>query len=128
MTRLFGTLVVLALLVLGAPPAISASAPDVSLRLLGMAPWVTPDSTDLGLQAVATNTGPGTAGDLSFGVTVFTPSRTRNQYEDSLREDPAGAGVLFARFPLVRTTIPRGGQLKLRLTPRVAQEVGEAIL
>jgi hypothetical protein len=125
MKRLFASLVVLVLLVLGAPPALSAGGPDVSLRLLDMAPWLRPDATDLHLKMAAVNSGGRAADDLSFGVTVFQPTRTRNEYEESLHRDPTG--VLFARFDDVPGKLIPAGRRVLRLSDQIIREVGETV-
>ncbi|HXJ64406.1 MAG TPA: DUF6049 family protein [Actinomycetota bacterium] len=128
MRRLFATLVVLSTLVLAAPPAFAAPRPDVSIRLLGMAPWLTPQKPDLGLHAVATNTGPGAADDLSFGLTVFTPSRSRNQYEESLRHDPSDAGDLYARFGKITGTLAPGATMDLELSRKIIRDVAATVV
>src|SRR5262249_54514157 len=127
MKRLFATLVVLTTVVLAAPPAMSAPRPDVSIRMLGMAPWLTPQKTDIGLHVVATNQGTVPAGDLTFGLTVFTPSRTRNQYEESLHRDPTDAGDFYAGFDIVPGQIEPGRTVDLELSPGIVEALGEAL-
>ncbi len=127
MQRLATLLVVLVILVLGAPPANSAPAPDVSISLRAMTPWLTPQSNQLQLTVVARNEGRRPAGDLTFGVTVFTPSHTRNEYEDSLREDPQG-GAIYAGFDLVRGRLIPGARRVLTLSTPKVQALGAAIL
>src|SRR4029079_3142149 len=122
MKRLLASIVVLLAIVAGAPPAISAPHADVSLRLLGMAPWVTPDHTDIGLVATATNEGTIPADSLEFGLTVFSPSITRNEYEESLRRDPEGSNVKYARFPQVPGTLAPGETREIELSESVVQQ------
>ncbi len=127
MRRLLGSLVVVVLLVLGAPPAPAATAPDVSLRLLQLAPWITPSATDLRLRVAATNTGTRPVGNLLFGITVFTPSRSRNQYNESLHTDPSDSGVLFARFDLVPGKLEPGERKVLRLSNGIVTDLAGAL-
>src|SRR4051812_17249429 len=128
MRRLLAILATLLLLVLVAPPATSAPGADVSLRLRGMAPWVTPQDTELGLVATATSSGPGVVGDLTFGLTMFTATRTRNQYEESLRRDPSDSRVLFASFDLIPGTLTPGQPRDFLLSETILKEVGEKLL
>ncbi|MFL5799278.1 MAG: DUF6049 family protein [Actinomycetota bacterium] len=127
MRRLLGSLVVVVLLVLGAPPAPAATAPDVSLHLLRLAPWITPTATNLRLQVAATNTGTRPAGNLSFGITVFTPSRSRNQYDESLHTDPPDSGVRFANFDLVPGKLEPGERRVLGLSKSILDALGSAL-
>jgi len=127
MRRLSCLLVVLATLVLAAPPAMSAPRPDVSVRLLGMAPWLTPQHTDLGLHVVATNLGPGAARDLTFNLTLFTPSRTRNEYEASLHRDPADPGSLYANFTNVGV-LKAGQSDDLQFSKDIIDNVGNILV
>jgi hypothetical protein len=127
MRRLLGTLVVVLLLILGAPPAPAAPAPDVSLRLLELAPWITPSSPDIHLRVNAVNSGTRPVGDLSFGVTVFTPSHTRNQYEASLRQDPPDSLTLFARFDGLRRLEP-GEHRTLQLSQAIRTDLAAALV
>src|SRR3954464_976081 len=126
MRRLFCLVFVLTTLVLAAPPAMSAPRPDVSVRLLGMAPWLTPQDTDLGLHVLATNLGPGPARDLTFNLTLFTPSRTRNQYEESLHRDPVGALDLYANFVNLGV-LKAGASVDLQFSEDIVQTVGSIL-
>jgi hypothetical protein len=128
MHRPASILVVLVILVLGAPPANSAPGPDVSIRLHTMTPWLTPQASDLRLTVVARNDGGGPADDLQFGLTVFTPSHTRNEYEDSLREDPAGSGPLYANFAPVTGTLAPGGRRVVTLNKSIVEDVSAALV
>src|SRR5437763_15355794 len=98
MRRLLVLLCVLAPLALTAPPVLSAPAPEVRLTLLGQSPWVTPEHPAIRLRVRATNVGSVDVTKMSFGITVFTSAHTRTQYEESLHDDPTGAGALFASF------------------------------
>src|SRR3954462_12824509 len=128
MKRLLASLAVPALLAMGAPPVAAAPAQHVSLRLLDMAPWVTPEATGPRLVMAATNDGAGPADDLTFGITVFTPSRSRNQYEESLRRDPTDAGVDFASFADVPGTIAPGDRRVLRLSRGIVDGIAQTLL
>jgi Family of unknown function (DUF6049) len=128
MRRLLGILVVVVLLVLSAPPAPAAPAPDVSLHLLQLAPWITPSSPDINLRVSAVNAGTRPVGDLTFGVTVFTPSRTRNQYEASLRSDPPDAGTLFAQFDVGLGKLEPGEHRTLQLSDTILANLGSALV
>jgi hypothetical protein len=126
MRRLLPSLVVVVLLVLAAPPVPAATGPDVSLRLLELAPWLTPTATDLRLRVAATNSGTAPVGNLSFGITVFTPSRSRNQYHASLRTDPPDD--FFARFDVGLGTLAPGQRRILKLSPGIVQDVAEDLV
>jgi hypothetical protein len=127
MRRLLGSLVVVVLLVLGAPPVPAATAPDVSLRLLRLAPWITPSATDLRLQVAAANIGTRPVGNLSFGITVFQASRSRNQYDESLRTDPPDSGVLFARFDYPPGKLEPGDRRVLGLSKSILEDLAGAL-
>jgi uncharacterized protein DUF6049 len=127
MQRLATVLVVLLILVLGAPPANSAPGPDVSLRLRAMTPWLTPQDDQLQLKVVATNKGGRAADALTFGITVFTPSHTRNEYESSLHEDPVGAGPIYADFPIVTGKLIPGGRRVFTLSKETLDGVSAAV-
>src|SRR5262249_28307438 len=69
-----------------------------------------------------------TVGDLMFGLTVFTPSHTRNQYEESLHHDPTDAGILYAQFRKVPGMLGPGQAMDLELSRRILQEVSAAVV
>jgi hypothetical protein len=98
---LAATIVVAAL----APAAAAQTTPDVSLVLVRQSPWNTPDQPLLRLGVQARNDGAEPLQDLSLGITVFSPVRSRTAYNQSLTQDPTDSVTLFA------LTLPLRGML-----------------
>ncbi len=130
MRRLPGILTVLCILVplaVAVPAAGTATTPGVRLTLAGQSPWVTPEDPRLHLRVRAVNLGTEPVSDLWFGITVFTPARTRTQYERSLTGDPPDAGVLFARFERVPGEIGPGQAQGVTLAQTIVDYLGRAL-
>lgn len=82
-------LLVLPLLVTLPVPAFAAEGRHATLSLVQQAPWNTHEQPDIRLKVRATNDGERTLRDLSIAVTLFTPTRSRTDLENSLVADPA---------------------------------------
>jgi hypothetical protein len=99
MRRLAASLVIALPLVVAIPRPPAASAQqgsEVRLTLVSQSPWLTAEHHRLRIATRAKNTGSGTIHDLSLGVVVFSPVRSRSAYEQSLRTDPQTPVVLDA--------------------------------
>jgi hypothetical protein len=96
--RLGRALVVPLLIAVAAPVANAQEEPTVVLRLTRQTTWNTPEDTDFRLEVRATNRGQETLDDLSLGIVIWTPARSRTAYEQSLESDPGG-GPAMAQAP-----------------------------
>jgi hypothetical protein len=86
-------------------PALAQEPSSVRLTLVSQTPWNSVEQPSLELTVRAENTGLEPIGDLSIGVTLWGPARTRTAYEESLVADPSPAVVIDAR------TLPREGEI-----------------
>src|SRR5438128_10388033 len=106
MRRLAGSLAATLLLTALAPMAAAQTTPgQASLVLVRQSPWNTPEQPLLRLGVQARNDGTESLEDLSLGITVYSPVRSRTAYNQSLTEDPPDSVPLFGQ------TVPLHGQL-----------------
>jgi hypothetical protein len=124
--RLARALVVPLLIAVAAPVANAQEEPAVVLRLLRQTTWNTPEDTDFRLEVRAANHGEETLDDLSLGIVIWTPARSRTAYEHSLEADP-GSGVTMAQAPPFPGELRPGGRrtFRVRMDLSVLAQRGE---
>jgi len=84
----------------GAPFARAQDQTDVSLRLVAQTAWtMMPKDPVLSVTVEARNDGSAPIDDLSFGVTIGQPIRSRDLYAASLTDGPGDAPVFSLTFP-----------------------------
>ncbi len=106
MRRLLLTLpVVLALLTPW--PASAETGAQASLTLLQQSPWNGP-TTPLDLRLRVSNTGDVPLADLSFSITIETPTISRGEYADAMRATAPRTAVVSFPFPEPGATIAPG--------------------
>ncbi|HXF36355.1 MAG TPA: DUF6049 family protein [Actinomycetota bacterium] len=89
-----------------APPAVGQEGdPLAALVLRRQTPWVTVEEPRLGVEVRATNLGRDPLEDLSLGIALWGPVRSRSAYLTSLSSDPLGV------LPLLAQTRPQEGAL-----------------
>jgi hypothetical protein len=116
MRRLSRYLVLPCLLLLLAPPARAQDSSEVLLRLIRQTPWNDPTHTSLSLDVRAVNRTSGALSDLSVGLTIFTPARSRSAYHQSLEQDPEGSSAILALVPPVTGEVGEGSSRTFHLS------------
>jgi hypothetical protein len=107
-------LILPALLVLLTPwPASADTGAQASLTLLQQSPWNGP-TTPLDLRLRVTNTGDVPLSDLSFSITIETPTISRGEYADAMRSTAPRTAVVSFPFPEPETTIAPGASHAFR--------------
>jgi hypothetical protein len=117
MRRLAASLAATLLLAALAPAAAAQTAQDVSLVLVRQSPWNTPEQPMLRLGVQATNDGADALENLSLGVIVFSPVRSRTAYNQSLTSDPTDSVTLFAETLPLKGTLAGGVTRTFLLSP-----------
>jgi hypothetical protein len=101
-----------------APAAVAAPATgDVSLVLVRQSPWNSPEQPLLRLGVRATNAGPDTLANLSLGITVYSPVRSRTAYEASLQSDPSESSPQIVDTLFLRGSLGAGETRTFLLAP-----------
>jgi hypothetical protein len=96
-------------------PARAQEPSPIALTLIAQTPWNSVERPVLDVTVRAQNPGDQPVRDLSLGVTLWGPARTRTAYEESLVADPSSAIVLDARTLPRRGAIPPGGTRDLEI-------------
>lgn len=89
MQRLAASLLATVLLLLLAPASLAQEPGSVQLTLVRQSPWNTPKQPTLEIEVQAQNAGEVALEQLSIGMTLGSPVRSRTAYELSLANDPA---------------------------------------
>ena len=118
MRRLAGSLAATLLLTALAPMAAAqTTAGQASLVLVRQSPWNTPEQPLLRLGVRARNDGTEPLEDLSLGITVYSPVRSRTAYNQSLTDNPTDSVTLFALTLPPRGTLGPGETRTFLLQP-----------
>jgi hypothetical protein len=113
-------LILPAVLVLLMPwPASADTGAQASLTLLQQSPWNGP-TTPLDLRLRLTNTGDVPLSDLSFSITVETPTISRGEYADAMRSTAPRTAVVSFPFPEPGITIAPGAARAFRFQQSLA--------
>ena len=102
MRRLASSLAATLLVTALAPVAIAQTPPpgQASVVLIRQSPWNSPEQPLLRLGVRARNDSGAPMGDLSMGITVFSPVRSRTAYTESLTQDPVDVPHLEQVLPI----------------------------
>ena len=91
----------------GMPAAGAQDRSDVTLRLVAQTAWtIFPKQPVLSVTVEASNLGAEPIGDLSFGITIGQPVRSRSLYETSLTDGPGESPVYSLTFPKKDELLP----------------------
>jgi hypothetical protein len=94
------------------PPGRAQDTVPVTLTLVSQTPWNTSKDPVLDIVIRADNGGTDPVGDLTLGVTIGSPVRSRTAYETSLTAGPELP--IFAVTPHERGTLEGGGTRRFR--------------
>ena len=83
----------------GAPLARAQDQTDISLRLVAQTAWTTMKEPVLSVTVEARNDGLAPIDELSFGVTIGQPIRSRDLYAASLTDGPGDSPIFSLTFP-----------------------------
>jgi hypothetical protein len=107
------------LVVLTPWPASADTGAQASLTLLQQSPWNGP-TTPLDLRLRVSNTGDVPLADLSFSITIETPTISRGEYADAMRSTAPRTAVVSFPFPEPGTTIAPGAAHAFRFQQSLA--------